>query len=86
MITVTSLTGAGFALNPDLIERVESCPETVVTLVNGGRYVVAESVTEVIEAVRSFRAAVLLASTGPVAPESPARGRSPQLRPVRNDD
>jgi uncharacterized protein YlzI (FlbEa/FlbD family) len=28
MITVTRLNGPAFALNPDLIERIESTPET----------------------------------------------------------
>ena len=41
MITVTRLNGPAFALNPDLIERIESTPETVITLVDGAKYVVA---------------------------------------------
>ena len=41
MITVTRLNGPAFALNPDLIERIEATPDTVITLVDGANYVVA---------------------------------------------
>jgi len=58
MIVLTRLSGKEFALNSDLIERVESTPDTVVTLVDGTKYVVAESVTEVVQDVRLHRAEV----------------------------
>jgi flagellar protein FlbD len=60
MIIVTRLHGGRVAVNCDLIERVEATPDTVVTLVDGGRYVVAESVAEVVDKVRAFRASVVL--------------------------
>jgi flagellar protein FlbD len=60
MIIVTRLHGASVAVNCDLIERVESSPETVVTLVDGNRYVVRESVAEIVDKVRAFRASVVL--------------------------
>jgi flagellar protein FlbD len=60
MIIVTRLHGASVAVNCDLIERVESSPETVVTLVDGSRYVVRESVAEIVDKVRAFRASVVL--------------------------
>ena len=37
MIVVTRLHGSSMAVNCDLIERVESTPDTVVTLVDGSR-------------------------------------------------
>ncbi|WP_116115058.1 flagellar FlbD family protein [Austwickia chelonae] len=74
MITVTRRNGTTFALNPDLIERVEATPDTVVTLVSGTKYVVAESVDDIVAKVCHFRAAVLTASTSPqAAPTPPAR-------------
>jgi flagellar protein FlbD len=60
MIIVTRLHGATLAVNCDLIERVESTPETVLTLVDGSRYVVRESVAEIVDRVRAFRASVVL--------------------------
>ena len=59
MILVTRLNGPEFALNPDLVERADSTPDTVVTLVDGTKYVIAESVEEFIELVRAYRASVL---------------------------
>ena len=58
MITVTRLNGPAFALNPDLIERVEATPDTVIHLVGGTNYVVVETVDEIIMRVRESRAAV----------------------------
>jgi len=60
MIIVTRLHGSSMAVNCDLIERVEATPDTVVTLVDGGRYVVRESVGEIVDKVRAFRASVVL--------------------------
>jgi flagellar protein FlbD len=60
VIIVTRLHGSSLAVNCDLIERVESTPETVLTLVDGSRYVVRESVAEIVDRVRAFRASVVL--------------------------
>ena len=62
MIMVTRLNGPAFALNPDLIERVEATPDTVIHLVGGTNYVVVESVDEIITRVREARAAVIALS------------------------
>ena len=62
MITVTRLNGPAFALNPDLIERIESTPETVITLVDGAKYVVREHVDELIARVRESKAAIIALS------------------------
>ncbi len=59
MIALTRLTGAQFALNPDLIERVDRTPDTVITLVDGTKYLVRESLDEVAELVIAYRATVL---------------------------
>ena len=55
MIIVTRLHGASVAVNCDLIERAEATPNTVLTLVDGSRHVVRESVPEVVGKVRAFR-------------------------------
>ena len=59
MIRVTRLNGERFALNPDLVERVEGHPDTVVFLVDGTRYIVSESVEEVLVEIREYRASIL---------------------------
>lgn len=62
MVTLTRLTGSPFALNPDLIERIDQTPDTVITLVDGTKYLVQESLDAVIAAVLDFRASVLSAA------------------------
>ena len=59
MIVLTRLNGPSFALNPDLIERVEANPDTVVVLIGGARYPIAESVEELLERVRNYRGQVI---------------------------
>lgn len=62
MIILTRLNGPRFAVNPDLLERVDTTPDTVLTLLDGTKYVVAEPVEEVIAQVRAFRASVIAAA------------------------
>ena len=60
MISVTRLNGTALALNPSLIERIERTPDTVLSLTTGTKYVVTESMDEVIERVRAFQASVVV--------------------------
>jgi len=60
VIIVTRLgVGLPLAVNPDLIERAESTPDTVITLVDGSKLVVVETLDEVMARVRTWRAAVV---------------------------
>ena len=62
MLQLTRLSGPVFALNPDLIERAEATPDTVVTLVNGSKYVILESLDELIELIHNYRASLVSAA------------------------
>ena len=62
MIVVTRLTGPRFAVNPDLLQRVESTPDTILTLIDGTKYIVAETMDEVIALVVAYRARVVRAT------------------------
>jgi flagellar protein FlbD len=62
MIQLTRLNGTPFAVNADLIERVETAPDTVVSMVDGRKYIVAESHDQVIERVVGYRASILVAA------------------------
>lgn len=79
MIMLTRLSGSGFVLNSDLIERVEETPDTVVTLVDGKKYVVAESPTQIVRAVREHRGAIVAISS--VAPQADALEPAPVITP-----
>jgi flagellar protein FlbD len=62
VIRVTRLNGEQFALNADLIERVEAHPDTVAFLLDGTKYVVKETVAEVLQEIREYRAGILATS------------------------
>jgi flagellar protein FlbD len=59
MILVTRLNGQPMALNADLIERAESNPDTVVTLVDGTKYVIRDGLEELVHAIREHRAEIM---------------------------
>lgn len=46
------------ALNADLIETVEETPDTVVTLTNGKKLIVVESMDEVMRRVMDYKRAI----------------------------
>ena len=62
MIKLTRLNGGVLHLNADLIATVEHHHDTVLTLVDGKTYVLQDSAEEVVEAVRQYRASVLVAA------------------------
>lgn len=65
MIELHRLHGNGtIVVNADLVETVEATPDTVVTLVTKRRFVVEDSVPDVIERIVAFRARVAHASAG----------------------
>lgn len=55
MIKLTRLNGKEFVLNIDLIEFIESTPDTVISTTTGKKVVVTESVDEIIEKIVEFR-------------------------------
>jgi flagellar protein FlbD len=59
VIILTRLNGPEFALNPDLIERADVTPDTVITLVDGTKYIIAESLAELARRIREFRASII---------------------------
>jgi len=59
MIRVTRLNRTGVVLNSDLIQQIESTPDTVISMTNGERIVVLESPDEVIQRVVEFRRSIL---------------------------
>jgi flagellar protein FlbD len=59
MLILTRLSGGRFGLNPDLIQRVEASHDTVVVLVDGTKYLVAETLDEVADKMLQLRIAVV---------------------------
>jgi flagellar protein FlbD len=80
MILLTRLNGTQVGINADLIERVESTPDTVLSLIDGTRYIVSEPPTEVIAKVVVFRARVLATAdrlAGELDADGPEGGADP---------
>lgn len=87
MILLTRLNGPVFALNPDLVERADCTPDTVITLVDGTKYLVAESLPELVALIRQYRATVVAEAQQLVAhPEElePGAPGSPPAEPDSN--
>ena len=60
MIRVTRLNGSSYVLNCELIETIESTPDTVITTTNGKKLVVAEDVDEILDKVIKYKAKIQL--------------------------
>jgi flagellar protein FlbD len=55
LIQVTGMNHKKFILNADHIEKIEEVPETLITLTNGKKYIVLESVEEIIDEVYIYK-------------------------------
>jgi len=75
MIQVTRLNDSTIILNADLIEVIEATPDTVITLIDGTRFVVREDPEELVRRIQHYRAGLLALRDDPVL-------RSAALRPV----
>ncbi len=91
MITLTRLSGSVFVLNSDLIERIDSTPDSVVTLIDGKKYVVSESLQEIVDAIRAYRGQVIAIGSHiadappapvPVAPDPVEKHDRPKLATI----
>ena len=59
MILVHRLRGEPFFLNADLIQTIETMPDTVITLIDARRIVVSDDPGDVVERVRQYRGSLL---------------------------
>ncbi|MBK1812916.1 flagellar FlbD family protein [Clostridium sp. YIM B02505] len=55
MINVTGMNNQEFVLNAEHIEKIEEVPETIITLTNGKKYIVLETVGEVVDRVVRYK-------------------------------
>jgi uncharacterized protein YlzI (FlbEa/FlbD family) len=61
VIAVTCRNGEHFTLDPDAIERVESGGDTTVILDDGTKFVIGQSIDDLVLIVRDHRAAAISA-------------------------
>ncbi|MBB6630459.1 flagellar FlbD family protein [Clostridium algidicarnis] len=55
MVKLVGLNQKEFILNAEQIEKIEEVPETLITLVNGKKYIVLETPEEVINKVIKYK-------------------------------
>ncbi|MGA3099059.1 MAG: flagellar FlbD family protein [Bryobacteraceae bacterium] len=58
MIYVTRLNHASVVLNSDLIEHIETTPDTVISLTTGQKLMVLESADEIVARVVQYRRSI----------------------------
>jgi flagellar protein FlbD len=75
MVQVTRINHVPLVLNSDLIEHIETTPDTVITLLNGQKIMVLESAEEIVTRVVHFRRRIM-----PGAADTGGAG----LEPVQN--
>jgi flagellar protein FlbD len=62
MIKLTRLNGSTFILNCELIESVESTPDTVITTIHGKKLVVSETIDKIVDKVIQYKGKILFVS------------------------
>lgn len=55
MISITKLNEQEMIINCDLIELIESTPDTTITMTTGRKVIVRESVDKVLESIASYK-------------------------------
>ncbi|MBN4067657.1 MAG: flagellar protein [Alkaliphilus sp.] len=60
MITLKRLNDEEFLLNSDLIEFIDQTPDTIITLMNGHKYVVLEKTEEILEKIKKYKKDIYL--------------------------
>lgn len=83
MIIVTRLNRTRFAVNPDLIERIQAAPDTTLIMVDGATFIVRETMDDVIAQVADFRARVLAAAADPTRSSAPTTSPKPEYGELR---
>lgn len=59
MIVLHKINGDEFVMNSNHIEVIEKKPDTTITLTNDRKYIVKETIDEVLEKVRSYHRLLL---------------------------
>ncbi|MBI4656581.1 MAG: flagellar FlbD family protein [Elusimicrobia bacterium] len=55
MITLQKLNGTEIVVNAELIESIEATPDTVINLATGNRFIVKNSMQEVIDKIIEYK-------------------------------
>lgn len=72
MIKLTRINGDTVTVNSDQILYVEGCPETTLTMLNGDRLKVVESIEALCRSVKEFKRSVFLGTALTTSEETEA--------------
>ncbi|MGA9042937.1 MAG: flagellar FlbD family protein [Terriglobales bacterium] len=89
MIQLTRLNNSLLTVNSDLIKFVEQSPDTVITLVNGEKVLVRESMSDILDRIIRFRRSILqgiFPAGYPVAVMSPAAYTEQEEQPEKHSE
>src|SRR5262249_33874908 len=84
MINLTRINHVPLVLNSDLIEHIETTPDTVISLTNGQKLVVLESPEEVVQKVVNFRRTIHACGCAPRGEEWRTKARREAARRLRS--
>ena len=62
MIMVRKFNKEEFYINPLMIEMIEKTPDTIITLINNKKYIVVDTVEELLESIENYYKVVGLIS------------------------
>ena len=82
MIEATRLNGSTIVVNADLIEMVESTPDTLVSLTTGRKIMVKESIDEIVRRTLEYRSKVRVYPV-PTGAEETDRSSTAEFTPLR---
>lgn len=60
MIKLTKLNRSTFVLNCELIEAIEQTPDTVISTTSGKKFVVVETIEEIVQKVLQYKRKIYL--------------------------
>lgn len=66
MIRITRLNDSEAIINADLVEIIEATPDTIITLIDGTRFVARESPEELVDRIQRYRAGILALRDDPI--------------------
>lgn len=75
MIRVTRMNGLEFVVNAELIEYIECTPDTVLTLTTGKKFVLQDSVQDVVDKVLEYHKSI---GTKVIIQGAPETGKGPE--------
>ena len=59
MVKLTKINGQEFFINSDLMEFIESTPDTIISLTTGKKVIIKETAEEVIEKIIEYKSKAL---------------------------